>query len=140
MVPVVKTWTTVPVVVSTSAVASRTSTPVIFFDLPLERLGVVCEQLPVELSYLRSAGGTIGQDFLSRRECLVQCDDQRVVAQNDRHRLGQMARSLFLERTRCPGDLLCHGRFGRLHPVSPWRLRPPNLPPCEKKTDVAKPP
>ena len=118
IVPVVKTCTTVPVVGSTSAVASRTSTPVIRLDLLPQRVGGVGEQLPVKLLHLGGAGRALGQGLLGRRQGPVQRDHQRVLAQDHGHRLGHVARSLLLESACRLGDLLRHARIELFHRIT----------------------
>ena len=104
MVPLVKTCTTVPVVVSTSAVASRTSTPVIrLISLP-QRLGGGGEQLAVKLLHLGGPVRGLGQGLLGRRQRPVERDDQRVLTQDHRRRIGHVARSLLLEFGWPPGQ------------------------------------
>ena len=72
MVPFVNTCTTVPVLGSTSAVASRTSTPVILWISCRERLAGAGEQLPVKILHLSGACRSFGQGLLGRRQSAMQ--------------------------------------------------------------------
>ena len=118
-VPVVKTWMTVPVAGSTSAVASRTSTPVIRRISVPEGAGRVGKQLTVELLHLSGAARSTGQGLLGGGQRPVQRDDQRSFAEHHGHGMGRVAGPLPLEGDRRLGNLLGDGRAGRDHSAPP---------------------
>ena len=134
--PVVKTCTTVPVVVSTSAIASRTSTPVIRLIVLPQLVEGVAEQLPVKLLHLGSALGALGQGPLGRRQRPVQGDQQSVPAEDHGHRLGLVTRSLLLEGACRLCNLLGYARIELFH-RTPLRSELNTFQSKNKKADVA---
>ena len=78
----------------------------------------------MKVLHLSGACRALGQGLLGRRQSLVQCDHQRVPAQDHGHRLGHVARALVLESTGRLRDLLRHRRLRLGHWLGPRFLWP----------------
>ena len=107
-VPLENTATTVPVAGSTSAVASRTSTPVIFLISCRRASRAGGEELTMKLLHLRRAGRRPGERVLGRRQGSMHRDHQGALALDDGHGLGLDSRPRALERLSSTSDPVGH--------------------------------